>query len=319
MQNIGNSSRNRVAAFGVALTLFLLNGRANAASDATELQDAVNSGRAYQRAKEASLWSQPIMGVAMTLDAIRKNGGDFNDIAYLSQPANWKWRILTPNSVSLYVTSIVKGFHKEPMVVELPPVTSNTDIFGTIMDSFQVPLTDVGSRGADKGNGGKYVIVQQGSVLEVPDGYIRVESKRNISYLMFRIIPASFEEGDLSAAKELIEKIRIYPLNAPDKIGKHIDVYDKVFDTVDPRDASYFYHLTELLNQEPVLEKDRMMMGMMRSIGYVHGQEFEVAADMHSTLSTAVGSALDELIIMTRDIAGAWWEGNADETVTKSV
>ncbi len=94
----------------------------------------INAERSYQRAKEAVLWSQPIMGVALSLDAIQKLGGDYNDIAYLSQPSNWKWRILTPNSVSLYVESVIRTSPNEPVVVEIPAVTQKTDIYETIID-----------------------------------------------------------------------------------------------------------------------------------------------------------------------------------------
>jgi len=280
------------------------------ASTANTSLTEINTERSYHRAKEAVLWSQPIMGVAMTLDAIQNLGGDYNDIAYLSQPANWKWRILTPNSVSLYVTSIVKTLPNEPMVIELPAVTKSTDIFGTIMDSFQVPLTDVGSMGADAGKGGKYLVLPAAYNGDIPEGYIPLPTDRNLSYLMFRVIPSSFGDDDLKAANDLIQKIAIYPLDAANKRGKHIDVYDKAFNTVDPRDADYFDVLTGILNQETVLDRDLIMMGMMETLGYQHGEAFKPAAPARAMLSKAVESALDDLIIMTRDIAGPWWKGN---------
>ena len=89
----------------------------------------INTERDYHRGKEAVLWSQPVMGVSLSLDAIQKLGGDYNDIAYLSRPSNWKWQILTPNSVSLYVESVIKTSPNEPVVVEIPAVTTKTNIF----------------------------------------------------------------------------------------------------------------------------------------------------------------------------------------------
>ena len=270
----------------------------------------VNAERSYQRAKEAVLWSQPLMGVALSLDAIKKLGGDYNDIAYLSQPSNWKWQILTPNSVSLYVTSVLKTSSNEPVVVEVPAVTTKTDIFGTIMDSFQVPLVDVGSRGIDKGKGGKYLILPASYDGVVPDGFIPVRTERNISFFNFRAIPASFSESDLADANQFIQSINTYPLHAPERKGKHIDVYDKVFNTVEPRDATYFDVLTDVMNQETVVERDLIMMGMMKSFGYQHGKAFKPSAAIRDLLSKAVSSAQDDLIIMARDIAGPWWKGN---------
>ena len=270
----------------------------------------VDAERSYQRAKEAVLWSQPIIGVALTLDAIQKLDGGYNDMAYLSQPANWKWRILTPNSVSLYVTSVLKTSPNEPVVVEVPAVTKRTDIFGTIMDSFQVPLADVGSVGIDAGKGGKYLVLPATYDGSVPEGFIPVRTERNISFFNFRIIPSSFSEADLAEANRFIGKVSTYPLNNPKKRGKHIDAYDKIFNNVDPRDATYFDILTDILNQETVVERDLIMMGMIKSFGYRHGEAFTATAATREMLSKAVSSALDDLIIMTRDIAGPWWKGH---------
>jgi len=269
----------------------------------------VNAERSYQRAKEAVFWSHPIVGVALTQDAIQKLGGDYNDIAYLSQPGNWKWRVLTPNSVSLYVTSVIRTSPFEPVVIEVPAVTAKTDIFGTIMDSFQVPLVDVGSKGIDKGKGGKYLILPASYNGEVPDGFIPVHTERHISFFNFRAIPASFSESDLAEANQFIQQINVYPLNAPKRKGKHIDVHDKMFDTVGPRDSTFFDIMTEILNKETVVERDLMMMSMMKSFGYNHGEEFKPSAATREMLSKATSSAQDDLVLMVRDLADPWWEG----------
>jgi hypothetical protein len=269
----------------------------------------VNAERSYQRAKEAILWSQPIMGVALSLDAIQKLGGDYNDIAYFSQPANWKFQILTPNSVSLYMESIIRTSPNEPVVVEIPAVTAKTDIFGTIMDSFQAPLVDVGSKGTDGGKGGKYLILPASYDGVVPDGFIPVHTERHISFFNFRVIPESYSESDLAEANQFIQQINVYPLNAPERKGKHIDIYDKVYNNVEPRDSTYFDIMTEFLNKETVVERDLMMMSMMKSFGYNHGEEFKPSAETREMLSKASISAQDDLILMVRDLAGPWWEG----------
>jgi len=272
--------------------------------------DDVKAEQAYHRAKETVFWSQGMMGVALSLDAIQKLGGDYNDIAYLSQPSNWKWQILTPNSVSLYIESVIKTAQNEPVVVEIPPVTAKTDIFGTIMDSFQTPLADVGTKGLDAGKGGKYLILPALFDGAVPTGYIPVHTERNISFFNFRAIPSSFSSEDLADANEFIQKIAVYPLNAPERKGKHIDVYDKMYQNVDPRNSTYFDFLTDMLNEETVVERDLMMMGMMKSFGYTHGEPFKPSRGTREMLSKATVSALDDLVIMTRDIAGAWWNGH---------
>jgi len=269
----------------------------------------VQTEQAYHRAKEAVFWSQGMMGVVLSIDAIQKLGGDYGDIAYLSQPSNWKWQILTPNSVSLYVESVFRTSPNEPVVVEIPKVTAKTDVFGTIMDSFQIPLADVGSKGIDEGKGGKYLILPPNYQGVIPDEYIPVYTERNISFFNFRVIPASFSDEDLADANQFIQRINVFPLNAPNQKGKHIDVYDQMYQNVDPRDASYFDILTSMLNEETVVERDLIMMSMMKSFGYKYGEEFKPSAEMRELLTKAITSSLDDLIIMTRDIAGPWWEG----------
>ncbi len=67
----------------------------------------VHKNQIERRVIEAVIWSQPILGVAQTRSTIRTLGGDYNDLVYLSQQENWKWRVLTPNSQVLYVTGVL--------------------------------------------------------------------------------------------------------------------------------------------------------------------------------------------------------------------
>lgn len=70
--------------FMVLILIFCPADEGNAAETVHETLNDVYAERNYQRAKEATLWSQPAMGVAMTLGAIKNLGGHYNDIAYLS-------------------------------------------------------------------------------------------------------------------------------------------------------------------------------------------------------------------------------------------
>ena len=59
-----------------------------------------------------------------------------------------------------------------PMVLEIPPANGG-QITGTIMDAWQAALEDVGPAGADKGKGGKYLILPPGYAEKIPDGSTR--------------------------------------------------------------------------------------------------------------------------------------------------
>jgi Protein of unknown function (DUF1254) len=49
-----------------------------------------------------------------------------------------------------------------PVVLDVPPASKTTLFFGTVVDAWQLPLTDVGPSGEDAGKGGKYLFVPPG-------------------------------------------------------------------------------------------------------------------------------------------------------------
>lgn len=265
-----------------------------------------------RHAKELVIWSQPLMGVAQTYSAIQKLGGKYNDIVYLSKPANWKFWILTPNAQVLYVAAQTNTAQDGPVVIEIPPATKDTALFGTIMNSFQVPLEDIGAEGADKGKGGKYLLLPANYKGDVPAGYIPIVSERNIGYHLFRAIPKTFEPKDLEAAVALIKQIRIYPLSMASKPPqqKYIDAYDKTFDTSDPQNSTFFKVLTDTLNEETVLEQDKFAMRMLETVGYKYGETWAPTTETLARLDTDVPLAMNELVSMLRDTGPEYWTGS---------
>ena len=63
------------------------------------------------------------------------------------------------------------------MAVEIPPAEGGS-ITGTIFDAWQLALEDVGPAGADKGKGGKYLILPPGYGGTAPDGIARFQHHR---------------------------------------------------------------------------------------------------------------------------------------------
>jgi hypothetical protein len=59
------------------------------------------------------------------------------------------------------------------MVLDLPPGDTNSKFLGTILDSWQVPLNDIGVDGKI----GKYLILPPDYKAEVPAGYIALRPK----------------------------------------------------------------------------------------------------------------------------------------------
>jgi hypothetical protein len=74
------------------------------------------------------------------------------------------------------VFSFIKTSQAGPVVVELP-ARGDAALNGTIVDAWQIPLTDVGIAGEDQGKGGKFLLLPRDHRGDVPADYIAVPMK----------------------------------------------------------------------------------------------------------------------------------------------
>jgi hypothetical protein len=124
--------------------------------------------------------------------AFFSNGAKYGDFTYFSKPADWKFRVTTPNASSLYVYF---NFNTKdgPLVLEFPAAIG-AGLFGSILDAWQIPLADFGPEGEDKGKGAKYLILPPNFKSESPVGYLSVRAETYNGYAVLRAIPASSSE-----------------------------------------------------------------------------------------------------------------------------
>lgn len=153
----------------VAFTaLALLAGTASVA--AGDLSPESLQQRAIERrATDAVIWGMPAVNADLMLqEALSKTKAKVNEIVYWSRPVNWKNQTLTPNPDSIYLMSFW-NVKDGPIVIEIPPAEGGS-IAGNIVNAWQMPLEDAGPEGADKGKGGKYLILPPDYMGEVPEG-----------------------------------------------------------------------------------------------------------------------------------------------------
>jgi hypothetical protein len=142
-----------------------------------------------RRAVESVIWGMPIVNYELMYQALRRLKGDFNQIVYWSGLPDWKNQTLTPNPDSIYLMPFFNTKNAGPMVLEIPPADEGK-IVGSVMDCWQTAFEDVGPAGAEKGKGGKYLILPPDFTGSAPAGYIPLPSGNHQGYALLRSILA---------------------------------------------------------------------------------------------------------------------------------
>jgi len=241
---------------------------------------------AYQRGIEAVTWAMP----AVSMISLRKGnfglGGGYNTVYWLSHPPTPLQEAITPNNQTPYAT-VHLSTKDGPVVLDIPPASPRTAIFGSATDVWQVPVADIGPAGLDQGKGGRYLFLPPGHDAEVPDGFLTVPMELYEIYVALRCIPLG--DASFSEAAEYSKKIKAYPFsqaNAP-PAGDYIDMSGKHLPTLPVYDLSYFERIAELLDEEPLLERDKVMGGMLASIGIERGKPFDPRGKLRKALLQA--------------------------------
>jgi len=241
----------------------------------------------YQRGIEAMIWSVPAVSMLNFRKAYFGLGGGYNTVYYLSAPPTALQEALTPNNQTPYAV-VVLNTMDEPMVLDIPPATNRTAIFGSAVDVWQVPVADIGPAGADQGKGGRYLFLPPGYEGDVPNGFFVVPMATYNIFVALRNIPLG--DATFAEASEYSKKINAYPLsqadNPPD--GEYIDQAKRHLPTLPVFDLSLFDDIATLIEEEPLLERDKVMGGMLASMGIEKGKTFAPRGQVREALEQAV-------------------------------
>jgi len=246
-----------------------------------------------RRAVETIIWGMPAVNTDLMLQAmIGSAKGKPNQIVYWSRLPDWKNQTLTPNPDVIYLMPFFNTKDAGPMVLEIPPADDGV-INGTIMDVWQVPLEDVGPAGVDKGKGGKYLVLPPSHSAAVPDGYIALPSMNYQGYALLRSILKSGSDADVAKAVAYAKRIKLYPLSqaANPPMTTFVDAIDAVYDSTIPYDLRFFQSLERVVQMEPWLARDKLMIDILKSIGIEKGKPFKPDAKTRDILTSAAREA----------------------------
>lgn len=197
--------------------------------------DEIEGRVRFSRAVEAVIWGMPAVNFELMYQAmVQQTGGRFGEIVYWPGLPDWKNQTLTPNPNAIYLMpffELISG----PVVLEIPAADDGS-ITGTVLDSWQSALEDVGPAGVDAGAGGKYLILPPEHAEPVPAGYIAMPCDTLTGYALLRSILGGSDQSDIDQAVRYARRVRLYPLaqaaDPPATVFR--DALEVVFDSTIP-------------------------------------------------------------------------------------
>ena len=265
-----------------------------------------------RRAIEAANWGMPAVNYDRMFQAFKAAGGEFNQIVYWSGLFDWKNQVLTPNPDTIYLLPFFDTKEVGPLVIEIPAAGDEGSITGTIMDVWQAALEDVGPAGVDKGKGGKYLILPPGYKDAPPEGYIVLPSSTYEGYALLRSTLKSGDDAGVKQAVDYVLKgIKLYPLSAAANppATKFVDVLGKLFDATIPYDLSFYESLNRVVQHEPWLPRDKVMVDLLASIGIKKGKPFVPDAATRKILGEAINETRALLSLRYDTVFEPFFEG----------
>jgi hypothetical protein len=111
--------------------------------------------------------------------------------------------------------------------------------------------------------------------------------------MLFRSNLASHGDADVQASIDYGKKLKIYPLSAAANPPETVfsDVKDVLFDSTIRWDASFFDNLNRVVQEEPWISRDRVMIDQLKSIGIEKDKPFEPDRHTKSLLTKGIKEA----------------------------
>ena len=256
----------------------------------------------HRRAVEAVIWGIPAVNTdLMRQQMLTKTPGKIGQVIYWGRPLDFRNQTLTPNPDALYFM-VFFDTKDGPVVLDLPPGDANGSFNGNIVTVWQMPLEDAGLLGIDKGKGGKFLVLPPGYKDKAPVGYYALQSDTFNGYMLFRSNFNSHSDTDVQKSIAYGKRMRVHPLaraaNPPATV--FIDVKDADFDSTIRYDESFFENLNRIVQAEPWIDRDRVMIDALKSLGIEKGKPFNPSESMKALMNSAVKEA------------GAWLEAKYD-------
>ena len=262
----------------------------------------------FQRAVQCYLWGLPTVGMEELKQGIQRDTGAQNgDLAIFAGYRDLSV-ILTPNLVTPYIMGLIDLAETGPLVIDYPAGMTA----GALIDWWDRPITDVGIPGPDKGQGARFLLVGPGQQAPQVDGYrVYLSPTFNILFA-YRVL-----ETDPEQAKALRTAVRIYPFSRRDNppptrlLTPKPEAEHRA--QSQSRGLAYWERLAQALSPEPVEDRDRFFVAMLKPLGIEKGKPFNPDARQKKILTDAalVGEAMAKASAFEKRMDGYRYRSDA--------
>jgi hypothetical protein len=241
--------------------------------------------------------------------AIRKGfqeaGVADGDVLIFSKLMDSRSLFLTANADTVYFWSF-HDLSQGPLVFETPSET-----LGLFNDIWFRWISDFGLPGADRGQGGTYLLVGPDYDGPLPEGgcYIRHARTNHVTLIGRAFINENPGDDPAPTVERIKEQLKIYPY-ASGGLGSSIGAYltgkgplgqaaspqsprfvegsGLAMNTVPPNDFGHYEMLDALVQLEPAEALDTELAGQFAAIGIVKGEKFAPDSRLRKILDDAV-------------------------------
>ena len=235
----------------------------------------------FQTAVQAYLWAIPIVSWAQWMD-VHTNifGATASDIVVYRSYRD-RLGLITANATTPYILNFFDLGATGPLVIELPPGPTA----GGIADFWQREFAVLGEMGPDAGKGGKTLVVGPGQSAEDTGDYTVVHSPMMHIMFGFRTL-----DPDPARSDALVDAVRVYPYSDRENPSptRLVSPDGKPWSGIQPRDLRYWELLHDIVQDEPVEERDRFPMAWLRQLGIEKGKPFAPDDRVRKILQRAV-------------------------------
>jgi hypothetical protein len=261
----------------------------------------------FQRAVQAYIWAIPLVSTATWLRLDNQDhGAKLGDII-IRNTFDERLGMLTINNDTFYAAFDADLAAHGPVVIEIP---DGIEARGSALDMWQRPI-------AAMTKPGKFLFLPPGTKTpDGADGFQVQQSPTNGVIVAIRLFAKTDKEKE-----DLAKKVLVYPFSQKDNPPKESNLIhpDTSPSSAQPRGMLYWSILADVLNNEPVAERDRFMMAMLKRLGIEKGRAFWPDARQTKILTEAamVGEAMAKAIQTNRYMESAHYaEGTHWEIAT---